>query len=115
MAAVVLSDLPRLVEALRLGGTGRGRRVRERSGLSLRQLAVALGVNAGDLSRWERDLARPRPASALRWLDAVETLDAATPPTAIGGATSTVTSHLQVTRTLPPGDSSIGAPGSGDG
>lgn len=102
VAPVALADLPKLVQALRLGETGRGRRVRERSGISVRQLALALGVNQADLSRWERGLSRPRSVSALRWLEAVETLDAATPPDDPEGTTSDLPN--QIAPVIAPGD-----------
>lgn len=86
-------DVRRLARANRLARTGEARAIRECSGVSLRTLAAALGTNPGELSRWERGLARPRPRSALRWLSEVESLcaellpDAATPPAIADGAT----------------------------
>jgi transcriptional regulator with XRE-family HTH domain len=53
---------------------GAGRRVRVAAGFSTRQLAGVIGVDAAQLSRWERGLSLPRPSAAARWLDAVEAL-----------------------------------------
>jgi DNA-binding transcriptional regulator YiaG len=85
LAQWTVVDLQRLARANRLAQTGEARVIRERSGVSLRTLAAALGTNPGELSRWERGHSRPRPGSALRWLREVEKLraelpDAATPP-----------------------------------
>jgi len=74
--AVNIDDLPKLTRAYRLGDHEEGRGVREEAGISLRTLAGALGTNQGELSRWERGITRPRPASALAWLRAVELLRA---------------------------------------
>jgi transcriptional regulator with XRE-family HTH domain len=48
--------------------------VRIQAGLSVRELAEALGVNASTLYRWEKGISRPRPAQAGRWLEVVEGL-----------------------------------------
>jgi transcriptional regulator with XRE-family HTH domain len=66
--------LVRLARAYRLADNDEGRLVRERSGISLRALAAAIGCNQGEVSRWERGLARPREEHALRWLLAIEAL-----------------------------------------
>jgi transcriptional regulator with XRE-family HTH domain len=68
------SQLVRLAQAYRLIEAENGRSLREESGVSLRQMAAALGTNPGELSRWERGISRPRTANALRWLDAVEAI-----------------------------------------
>jgi transcriptional regulator with XRE-family HTH domain len=75
--------LARLTRAYRLGrplsegsGMSLGRHLRERSGVSLRELARVIGVNQGELSNWERGNARPRTEFALKWLRAVEAIEA---------------------------------------
>ncbi len=75
--------LHRLVEARQLARGQEGRRIREAAQIGLRDLAAAIGTNAGELSRWERGLARPRAVSALRWLEAIEIVrtQLADPPT----------------------------------
>ena len=77
--ALCTTDLPQLSRAYRLTEGGTGRQVREAAGISLRQLAGALGTNQGELSRWERGISRPRPQRALAWLRAVELLRAELP------------------------------------
>lgn len=66
---------PRLVRLARANRLvqGEGRLLRERAGVSLREMASILRVNPGDLSRWERGM-RPRPDAALRWLKACDEL-----------------------------------------
>jgi len=56
-----------LVLGRQLGPTGTGRAIRERSGLSVAEAAEALGVSAGHLSCWERNITRPRRDAASTW------------------------------------------------
>lgn len=72
-----MQSITRLSLARALGPTGEGRRCREAARLSLRDLADALAVSHATLARWESGDARPRPAAALRWADALESLTAA--------------------------------------
>jgi DNA-binding transcriptional regulator YiaG len=71
--SVDLEELRRVVMARQLTH-GAGRRLREGLGVSLDELAAAMGVNGSQLSRWERGLASPRPKGALRWLAALDEL-----------------------------------------
>ena len=61
-----------LATARRLIASGIGRRLREREGLSLRELAAGCGSTAPTIARWEAGVVKnPRPAAALayaRWL-----------------------------------------------
>jgi transcriptional regulator with XRE-family HTH domain len=77
MQTVDTERLAQLATAYRLAEGGRGRAVRERSGISLREMAATIGTNMGELSRWERGLVRPRADFALRWLQAVEAIRSA--------------------------------------
>lgn len=43
------------------------RAIRLAAGLTVGDMARALGVTPGAVSRWERGLARPRGDAALRW------------------------------------------------
>lgn len=52
----------------------RARAVRLAAGISVRQLAQAIGVQPSTLSRWERGLRRPRPEQAKRWCALIERL-----------------------------------------
>jgi transcriptional regulator with XRE-family HTH domain len=54
---------------------GQGRALRTAAGLSVRQLAKELDVDAATLSRWERGEARPRPSSAARWVAACQVIE----------------------------------------
>jgi transcriptional regulator with XRE-family HTH domain len=67
MPTKVPNDARLLVVGRRLGDAGRGRELRERAGLSLRDAAELLGVNVSCLSRWERGKDRPSKATAIRW------------------------------------------------
>jgi DNA-binding XRE family transcriptional regulator len=75
--------LARLTRAYRLGrpldetsNVSLGRLLRQQSGVSLREMARVIGVNQGELSNWERGNARPRAELALKWLAAVEAIEA---------------------------------------
>jgi transcriptional regulator with XRE-family HTH domain len=68
-----------LVRARALAATGEGRRRREAAGLSIRELAAAIGVDAPTLSRWELGRMRPRRASALRWLAILDEVSGSMP------------------------------------
>jgi transcriptional regulator with XRE-family HTH domain len=70
-------DIATLVQARQLGRSGEGRRLREAAGLSLRELADAIGVEPGTLSRWETGRCRPRQRAALRWLTILDSLSSA--------------------------------------
>jgi transcriptional regulator with XRE-family HTH domain len=51
-----------------LGPTGRGRRLRQEAGLSVRELARFLGVKASTLTRWETGQTHPRGEAGVRWV-----------------------------------------------
>ncbi len=67
MAAQSRSFLTRLIAGRFSALSGAGREIREEAGLSLAEVAHAVGVDKGTLSRWERGLARPRRSQALRY------------------------------------------------
>src|SRR5262249_2340366 len=67
LASESMNDLWDLIEARRRARSGEGRRLRQAAGLSLRELAAQVGVDAATLDRWERGQARPRRAAALRY------------------------------------------------
>jgi transcriptional regulator with XRE-family HTH domain len=66
-------DVRRLAQGRRLAH-GHGRRVRLAAGVSLRELASAVGVDATTLFRWEKGETAPRTAAALRWAEAIAEL-----------------------------------------
>ena len=51
--------------------------IRRRAGVRASDLAAALGVNPGTLSRWERGEWTPGPAHAEAWTAALETMSSA--------------------------------------
>lgn len=67
-------ELQRVSRVRRLA-PGEARAIRERSRLSLRDLAAVIGVNASSLYRWELGQSAPRPNVALKWAHVLETLD----------------------------------------
>jgi transcriptional regulator with XRE-family HTH domain len=56
-----------LVEGREAARSGRGRRVRELSGLSQEALGNACGVGASAVCRWERGLRSPRGEAAVAY------------------------------------------------
>ncbi len=60
-------ELETIVSIRQLARSGEARRIREAAGLSLRELAAAVGVDAASISRWERGLSAPRVHHALAW------------------------------------------------
>jgi DNA-binding XRE family transcriptional regulator len=71
----VMDEIALLVRGRTLGRSGRGRAIREQAGLSLRELARIVQVDAATLSRWERGDVRPRQAGAARWLTACDAIE----------------------------------------
>lgn len=57
-------DILGIALARRACVTGDARRLRLEVGISLRELAAALGVDPASVSRWERGVARPGTANA---------------------------------------------------
>ena len=69
-----VAELIALREARKFAASGAGRAIREATGLSLHELADAIGVSASTLLRWERGEHRPRGASAIRYADVLHRL-----------------------------------------
>ena len=61
------TELVLLTRARRDAASGRGRALREEAHLSLREVAVSLGVTATTLWRWEAGDRVPRGAAAVAW------------------------------------------------
>jgi transcriptional regulator with XRE-family HTH domain len=59
--------LESIVWIRKLARSGEARRIRERLGISVPELAVALRVHPSSLSRWETGRATPRAGVARRW------------------------------------------------
>lgn len=68
-----------LVKARRLASSGTARALRLNAGLSLREVADALGTSHGTVWLWERGQRVPRGAAALAWAALLADL-AAVPP-----------------------------------
>ena len=67
-------DLISLARARHLASTGLGRRIRLAAGLSVTELAEAIGVPPATLWRWESGHSRPRADAARRWQAVVHEL-----------------------------------------
>lgn len=70
-----LDDLERTIRGRQLGRDFRGRQLRERAGLSLRELARLAGIDASTLSRCERGETQPRSDVAIKWAIVAETIE----------------------------------------
>jgi len=66
---VAHSRIVELVRVRRLARTGEARRIRLQSGLSLAEIADAVGVSVGAVSRWENGQRRPTGDRALVYAD----------------------------------------------
>ena len=64
-----MTDVSKLIWARWLARSGEGRRIRERCGLSVREVAHATGVDPTTITRWEGDSSVPRARAAERWVD----------------------------------------------
>lgn len=69
-------QLLRLTAARRYSATGAGRTIRQRAGLSLQEVADAIGTHIGTLSRWETGDRKPRSSeAAIRWAELLADLE----------------------------------------
>ena len=75
-----MNEIALLIRGRTLGRTGRGRALREEAGLSLRELARIVEVDAATLSRWERGDVRPRKSGATRWVQVCQEIERALEP-----------------------------------
>jgi len=71
-------DLARLAQVRKLIKSGQARRTREAAGISLAEMARAIGVDVSTLHRWETGKRRPRSAAALRYAGALAALEEVT-------------------------------------
>jgi transcriptional regulator with XRE-family HTH domain len=70
-----MNEITLLIRGRALGRSGRGRAIREEAGLSLRELARIVKVDAATLSRWERGDVRPHRSGATRWVHACQEIE----------------------------------------
>lgn len=68
-----------LVAARQHAADGTGRAIRQAAGLSMDQLATAIGVTKPTLWRWEQRKHRPRGIAAVRWARLLEDLARTSP------------------------------------
>ena len=69
-----MTDSAHVAEARELARNGQGRRARERSGVSLEELAAAVGIPVVDLMAWELGELEPDGAAAKDYLHMVRRL-----------------------------------------
>jgi transcriptional regulator with XRE-family HTH domain len=69
---VTVEELQRRAVARTLARTGYGQMLRVAVCLSRRDLAVAIGVDAVTIWRWERNLRVPTGLGSVRWVAALE-------------------------------------------
>ena len=74
---VVLNHLVKLATVRAAARSGASRDVRMAAGLSLREVAEAIGVGVSTIHRWEAGDRRPHGAAALRYADLISELKAA--------------------------------------
>lgn len=66
-----MSNLIVIQEVRRLARSGEARKLRQRSRVSLREMASEIGVDPSSLSRWETGETAPRAEAAFRWATAL--------------------------------------------
>lgn len=64
-----MTNLVKIANARDHAASGAGRLIRLSAGISLREMARTIGVDASTLLRWERGERRPTGAAAGRWVD----------------------------------------------
>lgn len=68
-------DILLLAAARRYASTGTGKSIRQANGLSMAEIAEAVGVAEPTIWRWEEGKSRPRGnAAAIRWADLLQQL-----------------------------------------
>lgn len=69
-------DVLRLAAARTHAATGTGKAIRIQAGLSMAEVAKAVGVAEPTVWRWERGDHKPRGAAAIRWAELLHDLKA---------------------------------------
>lgn len=71
-------DVSAVARARRLAKSGAGRALRVGAGVSIRELARAIGVAPSVVWRWERGERYPRADNAVRWVEVLDELGGTT-------------------------------------
>lgn len=69
-------NLDRLTRVRELSLTGATRTIRQKAHLSLREVAVAVGVDTSTVARWEKGERQPTGSAAMRYADLIHRLEA---------------------------------------
>lgn len=72
-------EIVRLSAARTHATEGTGRAIRRAAGLSMSEVASAVGVSEPTICRWETGNSRPRGIAAVRWADLLAELSRSTP------------------------------------
>jgi transcriptional regulator with XRE-family HTH domain len=73
---MTITDLARLTRVRVAAANGRARALRQAAGLTQAEIAAAVGVAQPTVALWESGRRVPRGAAALRYAEALETLEA---------------------------------------
>lgn len=66
----------RLYAAKRYAETGAGRQIREAAGVTMAEVASAVGTTESTISRWESNERKPRGDAGARWAELLGRLEA---------------------------------------
>jgi transcriptional regulator with XRE-family HTH domain len=69
-----MADLVKLAQARDFASSGLGRLIRISSGISLREMARAIGADPAAVLRWEQGKNRPTGDRAVRWAEELSRL-----------------------------------------
>lgn len=69
--SLVEAELVKVTRGRWLATTGEGERIRTDAGLSIAEVAAAIGVNPLTLRRWEAGETTPGTAAAIRWYEVI--------------------------------------------
>jgi DNA-binding transcriptional regulator YiaG len=62
-----MSEIMLLVEAHKKARSGDAKKIRQKAGLTMAQVAAVIGVGESTVSRWEGGSRKPRGEHALKW------------------------------------------------
>lgn len=82
-STMTTQELLQLMAARRHAEDGTGRAIRQAAGLSMREVAEAIGATESRLSRWETGHVRPKGIVGARWAVLLDELAKHTRPVAV--------------------------------